>query len=34
MFEPETLESNSKAQKTQTRAQTPMKISTKYFGLG
>jgi len=32
-FEPEMLESRSKAQKTWTRAKIPMKTSTNYFGL-
>ena len=32
-FEPETLESRSKAQKTQTRAYFPMKTSAKHIGL-
>jgi len=32
-FEPETLESRSKAKKTWTRVQFPMKTSAKHFGL-
>jgi len=32
-FEPETLESQSKAQKTWTRVYFPMKTSAKHFGL-
>jgi len=32
-FEPETLDSRSKAQKTRTRAWFPIRTSAKYFGL-